>query len=82
VTAIKHGAVNHDIKEYARYVCKSLTVPREHRRGLLAAVQGVGSLNACACQPQAHAALSDEFTFRANHRERVNGMFDLLVGAL
>jgi hypothetical protein len=24
----------------------------------------------------------DEFTFRANHRERVNGMFDLLVGAL
>lgn len=23
-----------------------------------------------------------EFTFRANHRERVNGMFDLLVGAL
>jgi hypothetical protein len=24
----------------------------------------------------------DEFTFRATHRERVNGMFDLLVGAL
>jgi len=24
----------------------------------------------------------DEFTFRANHRQRVNGMFDLLVGAL
>jgi transposase-like protein/predicted RNA-binding Zn-ribbon protein involved in translation (DUF1610 family) len=24
----------------------------------------------------------DEFTFRANYRERVNGMFDLLVGAL
>ena len=23
-----------------------------------------------------------EFTFRANHRDRVNGMFDLLVGAL
>ena len=23
-----------------------------------------------------------EFTFRQNHRERVNGMFDLLVGAL
>ena len=23
-----------------------------------------------------------ELTFRANHRERVNGMFDLLVGAL
>lgn len=23
-----------------------------------------------------------EFTFRANHRARVNGMFDLLVGAL
>jgi len=24
----------------------------------------------------------NEFTFRANHRQRVNGMFDLLVGAL
>ena len=24
----------------------------------------------------------DEFTFRANHRERVNGMFDLMVAAL
>jgi hypothetical protein len=23
-----------------------------------------------------------EFTFRASNRERVNGMFDLLVGAL
>ena len=24
----------------------------------------------------------DEFTFWQNHRERVNGMFDLLVGSL
>ena len=24
----------------------------------------------------------DEFTFRANHRERVNAMFELMVGAL
>lgn len=24
----------------------------------------------------------NEFTFRANHRDRVNGMFDLLVAAL
>lgn len=24
----------------------------------------------------------DEFSFRASHRNRVNGMFDLLVGAL
>jgi len=27
-------------------------------------------------------AYLNEFTLRANHRERVNGMFDLLVGAL
>jgi transposase len=78
----RHGRVNHAQKEYARYVCKSLTFHTNTVEGFLAAVQGVGALNARPRQPKHMQRYLNEFTFRANHRERVNGMFDLLVGAL
>jgi transposase len=35
-----------------------------------------------AISPKYMKRYLSEFTFRANHRERINGMFDLLVGAL
>ena len=79
----KHGAVKHGAKEYAYY---------DYRSGEtfhVNTVEGFWRLFKASVR-STHVQISgkhmqrylDEFTFRANHRERVNGMFDLLVGAL
>jgi transposase-like protein len=77
----KHGVVRHGRKEYA------------HRDGGTSfhvnTVEGFWKLFKASVR-STHIQISgkhmqrylDEFTFRANHRHRVNGMFDLLVGAL
>ena len=78
----RHGRVNHAKGEYPRYVCKSLTFHTN-------TVVGFWRLfKASVRSTHVHISLKhaqryvDEFTFCAKHRGRVNGMFDLLVGAL
>lgn len=79
----QHGTVKHGRKEYAYY---------DYRTGAnhhVNSVEGFWRLFKASIR-STHVAISpkymqrylSEFTFRANHRERVNGMFDLLVGAL
>ncbi|HZG47849.1 MAG TPA: IS1595 family transposase [Allosphingosinicella sp.] len=79
----QHGAVKHGRKEYAFY---------DYRQGVthhVNTVEGFWRLFKASVR-STHVQISgkhmqrylDEFTFRANHRDRVNGMFDLLVGAL
>jgi transposase len=78
-----HGTVNHGQGEYAVYDYK--TGINHH----VNSVEGFWRLFKASVR-STHVHISpkymqrylDEFTFRANHRERVNGMFDLLVGAL
>ncbi|RQW44106.1 IS1595 family transposase [Novosphingobium sp. LASN5T] len=78
-----HGAVKHGKKEYAHY---------DHRSGEtfhVNTVEGFWRLFKASVR-STHVQISakhmqrylDEFTFRASNRGRVNGMFDLLVGAL
>jgi transposase len=79
----QHGVVSHGKKEYAHY---------DYRSGEtfhVNTVEGFWRLFKASVR-STHVQISgkhmqrylSEFTFRANHRERVNGMFDLLVGAL
>lgn len=79
----KHGAVKHGRKEYAFYDYK--TGENHH----VNTVEGFWRLFKASIR-STHVQISSrymqryvsEFTFRASNRERVNGMFDLLVGAL
>jgi transposase len=78
-----HGAVKHGRREYAYY---------DHRQGVNHHVNHVESFwklfkdsvrsTHIHISPKYMNRYLGEFTFRANHRDRVNGMFDLLVGAL
>lgn len=79
----KHGVVKHGAKEYAHY---------DYRSGEtfhVNTVEGFWRLFKASIR-STHVQISgkhmqrylSEFTFRASNRERVNGMFDLLVGAL
>lgn len=78
-----HGAVKHGAREYAYY---------DHRHGVTHHVnsgesfwrlfkQSIASTHIHVSAKYMDRYLS-EFTFRANHRQRGNAMFDLLVGAL
>lgn len=78
-----HGAVKHAAKEWVRY---------DYRQGVTHStnsVEGFWRLFKASVR-STHIQISgkhmqrylDEFTFRQNHRERVNAMFDLMVGAL
>ena len=79
----KHGAVKHGAKEYAFYDYQ--TGENHH----VNTVEGFWRLFKASVRAT-HVQISSkhmqrylsEFTFRASNRERVNGMFDLLVGAL
>ena len=79
----EHGRVSHGKGEYAVY---------DYRRDQtfhVNTVEGFWRLFKASVR-STHVQISgkhmqrylSEFTFRANHRHRVNGMFDLLVGAL
>lgn len=79
----QHGVVKHGRKEYSYF---------DYRTGAnhhVNTVEGFWRLFKASIR-STHVHISPkymqrylaEFTFRANHRERVNGMFDLLVGAL
>jgi transposase-like protein/predicted RNA-binding Zn-ribbon protein involved in translation (DUF1610 family) len=78
----RHGRVNHTQKEYARYVCKSLTFHVNTCEGFFRLLKASIRSTHIHVSPEKMQHYLDEFTFRANHRERVNGMFDLLVAAL
>lgn len=79
----QHGVVTHGRKEYAFY---------DYRTGENHHVNHVESFWKLfkTSIRSTHVHVSEkymarylgEFTFRSNHRDRVNGMFDLLVGAL
>ena len=79
----QHGVVKHGRKEYAHYDYR--TDETYH----VNTVEGFWRLFKASVR-STHIQISgkhmqrylSEFTFRANHRQRVNGMFDLLVGAL
>lgn len=79
----QHGRVSHGKGEYAVYDYRSGNTFHVNT------VEGFWRLFKASVR-STHVQISgkhmqrylSEFTFRANHRERVNGMFDLLVGAL
>ncbi|MBA3895772.1 MAG: IS1595 family transposase [Sphingomonadaceae bacterium] len=79
----QHGTVKHGAKEYAWY--DYATGANHH----VNSVEGFWRLFKASVR-STHVQISakhmdkylSEFTFRANHRARVNGMFDVLVGAL
>jgi transposase len=79
----KHGTVKHGQKEYAYYDY------RTNQTFHVNTVEGFWRLFKASIR-STHVQISakhmerylSEFTFRANNRQRVNGMFDLLVGAL
>lgn len=78
----RHGRVNHKQGEYARYVCKSLTFHTNTVEGFWRLFKAsIRSTHVHVSEKHMQRYLN-EFAFRVNHRERVNGMFDLLVGAL
>jgi len=78
----RHGRVNHKQGEYARYVCKSLTFHTNTVEGFWRLFKSsIRSTHVHVSEKHMQRYLN-EFAFRVNHRERVNGMFDLLVGAL
>jgi transposase-like protein len=78
-----HGIVKHGKKEYAFYDY------RTNETYHVNTVEGFWRLFKASVR-STHVQISgkhmqrylSEFTFRANHRQRVDGMFDLLVGAL
>jgi hypothetical protein len=74
--------VNHGRKEYARYVCKSVTFHVNTCEGFFRLFKASVRSTHIHVSGKKMQRYLNEFTFRANHRERVNGMFDLLVGAL
>ena len=78
----RHGRVNHAQGEYARYVCKSITFHTNTVEGFWRLFKASVRSTPVHISAKHMQRYLDEFTFRANHRERVNGMFDLLVGAL
>jgi transposase len=79
----EHGSVKHGAGEYSRYDYRSGNTFHVNT------VEGFWRLFKASIR-STHVQISgkhmqrylDEFTFRASNRERVNGMFDLLVGAL
>lgn len=78
-----HGTVKHGAKEWSHY---------DHRQGVTHSVNQVEGFWRLfkASVRSTHIAISpkhmqrylDEFTFRLNHRDRMNAMVDLMIGAL
>ena len=79
----RHGQVKHGAKEYVRY---------DSRTGALHHVNNVESFwrlfKTSVASTHIHVSPKHmdrylrEFTFRSNHREKQNAMFDLLIGAV
>ena len=79
----QHGQVKHAEKDYAHYDFRLDTVVSTNHvesfwKLFKASVRST-HIHISALHMQKYL---DEFTFRSNHREMVNGMFDLLIGAV
>lgn len=78
-----HGSVKHAAKEWARYDYRQgVTHSTNHVEGFWRLFKASVRSTHIQISSQHMQRYLDEFTFRANHRERVNAMFDLMVGAL
>jgi len=78
-----HGSVDHSKKQYARYDAEQDVVHHVNHvesfwRLFKKSVQGT-HIHISSKHMQKYV---DEFTFRSNHREMKNAMFDLLIAAL
>jgi transposase-like protein len=78
----RHGRVNHAQKEYARYVCKSLTFHTNTVEGFWRLLKASIRSTHVSVSSKKLQNYVNEFAFRVNHREQVNRMFDVLVAAL
>jgi transposase-like protein len=79
----KHGQVKHGEKDYAHYDYRlgdtvSTNNVESFWKLFKASVRGT-HIHISATHMQRYL---EEFTFRSNHREMVNGMYDLLIGAI
>ena len=79
----KHGVVKHRRRNTRHYDYRAPRTPHQHGRSRS------GSCLRCLVREthmhvsqQIHGPLLEEFTFRANHREMQNAMFDLLIAAV
>ncbi|HEU0098078.1 MAG TPA: IS1595 family transposase [Allosphingosinicella sp.] len=78
----RHGHVNHKAKEWSRTESDGVRHSTNHVEAFWQLFKNsIRSTHIHVSQKYMQRYL-DEFTFRANHRERQNAMFDLLVGAL
>jgi transposase-like protein/predicted RNA-binding Zn-ribbon protein involved in translation (DUF1610 family) len=78
----QHGVVDHGRKEYARTDADGTVHHTNSVEGFWRLFKASVRSTHVAISPKHMQRYLDEFSFRASHRERVNGMFDLLVGAL
>lgn len=79
----EHGTVSHGKGEYAHYDYRSgHTFHVNTVEGFWRLFKASVRSTHVHISPKYMQRYLSEFTFRANHRQRVNGMFDLLVGAL
>ena len=79
----QHGTVQHGAKEYSRYDYRTNeTYSVNHVESFWKLFKASVRSTHIAISPKHMQRYLDEFTFRQNHRERVNAMFDLMVGAL
>ena len=79
----EHGRVKHGVREYAR---KDIATGVVHHTNHVESFwrlfkQSIASTHIHVSQKHMQRYL-DEFTFRSNHRQMVNGMFDLLIAAV
>ena len=78
-----HGRVNHSAKEYAYPHNKHGVVHHvNHVESFWRVFKKSIASTHIHVSPKYMARYLDEFTFRANHREKQNAMFDLLIGAV
>ena len=79
----KHGQVKHGEKDYAHYDCRlGDTVSVNNVESFWRLFKKSIASTHIHVSPQHMQRYLDEFTFRSNHGKMVNGMFDLLIGAV
>ena len=78
-----HGVVNHSHKEYAWYDAESdTTFHTNHVESFWRLFKKSIASTHIHVSPKYMSRYLREFTFRSNHREKQNAMFDLLIGAV
>jgi transposase len=79
----QHGQVKHAEKDYAHFDFRLDTVvSTNHVESFWKLFKASVRSTHIHISPQHMQKYLEEFTFRSNHREMVNGMFDLLIGAV